>query len=89
MPSSKALAKAIFEKSYVKGDQKEVMAMLVRASDAGRADERRRILKALDDQHDLLTQKRNEVSREDRKERFRLTQSIRTISAMIKLLSDR
>lgn len=86
MPSSKSLAKAILEKNFVTGEQKEVMAMLVKAADAGRADQLQRALKSLSDHRDLIAQRRREVSREDRLERLKLTQSMRTIDAIIELL---
>jgi hypothetical protein len=86
MPSSKTLAKAILEKNFAKGDQKEIMSMLVKAADAGRADQLQRVLKSLSDQRDMIAQKRREVSREDRLKRLKLIQSMRTIDAMIELL---
>lgn len=88
MPSSKSLAQAILEKNFAKGDQKEIMSMLVKAADAGRADQLQRVLKSLSDQRDMIGQKRKLLSREDRKERFKLTQSMRTIDAMIELLGQ-
>lgn len=86
MTSDKAISKAIFEKTYTDGAQKQVLSMMARAAAGARADERRRILKSLSDQHDMIAQKRKLLSIGNKLERFKLLQSMRTIDAMMTLI---
>lgn len=89
MASDKAIVQYLLTGSDYGTDQRKDMAkFLVGAVKLGRADERRRFLKSLGEQRDMIRQKRKLLSPEERMERFKLLQSIRTIDAMMKLISE-
>jgi hypothetical protein len=83
MASDKSIAEGIAQR-YVGDDRKEILGMMRKAAASARADEHRLIEKAISDHRSMLNQARSAAL--DRRERFKLTWSLKTLDAMVEVV---
>lgn len=84
MTSNKSIASAIIQ-SYSGNDRSEVLKALQQSAQAARADERAVLLGAIADHRKLL--KQSLEGRTDKLERFKIVQSIKTLDALVAVVS--